>query len=99
MLDIREGDQGEIILSGRFDASQEAKAAAFFQGVTGSRVLDFKDLEYISSAGLGTLLSVQKRLGKVGDELKIINANKHIRDVFLYSGLSRIFEIDAAPSS
>ena len=99
MLDIREGEQGEIILSGRFDASQEAKATVFFQGVTGSRVLDFKDLEYISSAGLGTLLSVQKRLMKVGDELKIINANKHIRDVFKYSGLSKIFEIDAAPGS
>ena len=67
--------------------------------VTGSRVLDFKDLEYISSAGLGTLLSVQKRLMKVGDELKIINANKHIRDVFKYSGLSQVFDIHDAPGS
>ncbi len=94
MLDIRDGDDGTIILSGRFDASQEQKARDFLQGVKGSRTLDFKDLEYISSAGLGALLSAQKRLKGEGGGLKIVNASKHIRDVFFFSGLSRVFEID-----
>lgn len=93
MLEIREGDLGVIVLSGRFDASQEQKARDFLKGVTGSRTLDFKDLEYISSAGLGALLSVQKRLKGEGGGLKIINASKHIRDVFFYSGLAKVFEL------
>jgi len=94
MLDIRFGDNGEVVFSGRFDASQEKKAKTFLDAVTESKVLDFKELEYISSAGLGTLLQAQKRLKASGGGLKLVNANKHIRDIFRFSGFDKIFEIE-----
>ena len=94
MLDIGFGEKGEIVLSGRFDASQEQKARVFLDAVKAPRILDFRNLEYISSAGLGTLLDVQKRLRASGGGLKLVNLNKHIRDIFRFSGFDQIFEIE-----
>ena len=62
--------------------------------VVEARTVDFQRLEYISSAGLGVLLKTQKRLADTGGGLKIINVNKHIHDVFRYSGFHAIFEIE-----
>ena len=52
-----------------------------------------RGLEYISSAGLGVLLKTQKRVMAGGQGLRLVNANKHIRDIFKYAGFDRIFEI------
>jgi len=97
MLDIRVGETGEIVLSGRFDASQAVKAETFMAAITESRVVDLGDLQYVSSAGLGVLLATQKRLMASGHALKLVNVRGHVRDVFHYSGFDRIFEIDHAP--
>ena len=93
MFEIRIGENGEILPSGRFDASQSEKASAFFETITGTRVVDFRELDYISSSGLGVLLATQKRLTPSGGGLRIINANSHIRDIFRYSGLDQIFDV------
>lgn len=93
MLDIRFGENGEIILAGRFDASQQKKAEEFLQGVSGRCIVDLKDLEYVSSAGLGSLLATQKRLIGTGGGLKLVNASKHIQDILRFSGFDRIFEL------
>jgi anti-anti-sigma factor len=94
MFDIEIGENSEVLLSGRFDASQAEKAEAVFERITQSSIVDFKDLEYISSAGLGILIGTLKRLSESGNSLKLINMNKHIRDIFRYAGLDRIFEIE-----
>lgn len=93
MLDLTLGEQGEVILSGRFDASQAPKAEAFLNALPSPEILDLGKLEYISSAGLGTLLQTQKRLLASGKKLTLINVTKHIRDIFHYSGFDQIFEI------
>lgn len=95
MFEIEFGDGGNIALRGRLDAAQCEKAQAFMDEVTTASVLDFADLEYISSAGLGVLLKTQKRLASNGAGLKIININNHIRDVFRYSGFNAIFDIES----
>lgn len=94
MFTIEVNNQDEIILSGRLDASQAEKAQQFFQNINNSCIVDFKDLDYISSAGLGVLLATQKRLNENGQALKLINLNNHIRDIFRYAGFDTIFEID-----
>jgi anti-sigma B factor antagonist len=95
MFDIGYGSDGEIVYSGRLDASQCEKAQSFMDAVAEPGVLDFDKLEYISSAGLGILLKTQKRLAESGGGLKIINVNNHIHDVFHYSGFNAIFDIEA----
>lgn len=95
MLEITFGDNGEIILVGRFDASQEEKARAVFDAVDEPKVVDLTRLDYISSLGLGILVKTQKRLmQQTGAGLKLVRVNSHIQDILRYSGLDRIFEIE-----
>ena len=95
MFEIEYGSDGEVVCRGRLDAAQCRTAERFMSGLEGSGTLDFEELEYISSAGLGILLKTQKRLAASGGGLKIINVNNHIHDVFRYSGFHTIFDIQA----
>ena len=94
MFDIRIEDGGNVVLSGRLDAAQVEKAHEVLNRVTKSTIVDFKDLQYISSAGLGVLLAAQKRLSQTGSRLKLINMSSHIKDVFHYARFDMIFEIE-----
>jgi anti-sigma B factor antagonist len=82
-----------IKLTGRFDADQEEGAKKVFSQLNSSAVVDFSDLEYISSAGLGVLLAAQQRLRERGETLELVNLNAHIRDLFNLTGFHEIFEI------
>ncbi len=86
-------DGNQLILEGRFDASRETYALEIFNKVTGTKTVDFASLAYISSSGLGILLATQKRLKEKGEELKLINMNDHIRDIFHYAGFDLVFTI------
>ena len=94
MFDIQINANDEIVLSGRFDASKVEQAKSVFERVEKSGIVDFGNLEYISSAGLSVLLEAQKRLSESGNRLKLKNLNKHIRDVFRFAGFDMVFEIE-----
>ncbi len=96
MLAIDFGTQGQVIISGRLDAAQCAIAQSFLDRVQGPVTLDCSRLEYISSAGLGVLLKTQKRLSASQGKLRLAGVNRHLRDIFRYSGFDQIFEIEAA---
>ncbi len=93
MFDVRVLDSGDLTFSGRLDASQTDKAEKVLKSVNSSQEVDFKDLEYISSAGLGILLANQKRLKAAGKGLILKNLNNHIKDIFMFTGFDKIFEI------
>ncbi|MDR0913007.1 MAG: STAS domain-containing protein [Methanobrevibacter sp.] len=54
--------------------------------------LDFKELNYISSAGLRVILSLQKIMNKQGDMI-IINPNDMIMEIFDSTGFERVLTI------
>lgn len=56
-------------------------------------VLDFKELQYISSAGLRVLLAAQKKMNKQGCMI-IKNANEMIMDVFHVTGFIDILTVE-----
>lgn len=56
-------------------------------------VLDFKQLEYISSAGLRVLLGAQKKLQKIGS-MKVINVCEAVMEVFEMTGFADILTIE-----
>ena len=56
-------------------------------------VMDFKDLEYISSAGLRVLLSAQKAMNKQG-KMTVCNVNETITEIFDVTGFSDILNIE-----
>jgi anti-sigma B factor antagonist len=96
LLAIDFGGEGVVVIAGRLDAAQSPAAQTFLDKVEGPVTLDCSKLEYISSAGLGVLLKTQKRLMASNGKLRLAGVNRHLRDIFQYSGFDRIFEIEAA---
>jgi anti-sigma B factor antagonist len=94
MFDISKRGEGDVTVSGRFDAAQQDKARAVFDTLSGPTVVDLEDLDYISSAGLGILLKTHKRLiTSSGGGLRLVNVNQHIREILHYSGLQQVFDV------
>ena len=56
-------------------------------------VLDFKDLEYVSSAGLRMILKLHKKMKKK-DGMTIKNVNKSIMEVFALTKFAEILRIE-----
>lgn len=56
-------------------------------------VIDFSNLEYISSAGLRVLLSTQKKMSSKGS-MKVTNVNDEVMEVFDITGFSSILTIE-----
>jgi len=96
MFAIDGGEEGVVVVSGRLDAAQCPKAQSFLDGVQGAVTLDCSGLEYLSSAGLGVLLKTQKRLMSSSGKLRLTGVNRHLQDIFRYSGFDQIFEIEPA---
>ena len=93
MFEIKRDESGTISLHGRLDASQVDRARVVFSNVTKSCTVDFAQLSYISSAGLGLLFGTQKKLVDSGGGLTLINLSPHIREIFQIAGFDNIFEI------
>lgn len=58
-----------------------------------SLILDFKNLKYISSAGLRVLVIVQKKLQPQNIPFTIVNVNDAIKDILTMSGFDKILNI------
>ena len=56
-------------------------------------VLDVKELEYISSAGLRVLLGAQKKMQKIGS-MKVTNVCEEVMEVFEMTGFADILVIE-----
>jgi anti-sigma B factor antagonist len=61
-------------------------------GVT-DLTFDFKNLNYLSSAGLRALMSTQKIMKNQG-KMKLINVNEDVMDIFDMTGLTDVFTIE-----
>jgi len=96
MLAIDFGADGTVVITGRLDAAQCPVAQSFLDKVDGAVTLDCAGLEYVSSAGLGVLLKTQKRLTASSGKLRLVSVNRHLQDIFQYSGFDQIFEIEPA---
>jgi anti-sigma B factor antagonist len=94
MFSISVNEKGIIVLTGRLDAAQVDRAREVLSNLDASAVVDFENLDYISSAGLGVLLATQQRLKKGGKAIKLINMNRMVRDVFRIARFDLIFEIE-----
>ena len=58
-------------------------------------ILDFQDLDYLSSAGLRVLLSAHKAFMKRGSgEMIICHVNETIQEVFEVTGFMDIFNVE-----
>ncbi|MBE6486795.1 MAG: STAS domain-containing protein [Methanosphaera stadtmanae] len=58
-----------------------------------SLIIDFTDLEYISSAGLRVLVATEKKL-KPQDIPSLIKVNEPIKEILVMSGFDKILNIE-----
>ena len=56
-------------------------------------IFDFKEVDYISSAGLRVLLVSRKGIAENGRVI-IRNSNKNVKDIFVMTGFDNILEIE-----
>ena len=99
MLNINKNLNGDVLtvsLEGRLDTTTapqlEDSLKESMDGIS-ELILDFKDLEYISSAGLRVLLSAQKNMAKQGS-MKLINVSDVIMEIFEVTGFVDILTIE-----
>ena len=62
-------------------------------------VCDLKGLKFISSAGLGTLSALRKKLKASGGDLRLAAPTKEVLDVFELLSFTKIFNISASIDS
>jgi len=94
MITFEVHSPSHVSIAGRFDASQCERARAVFDKMEGNSVLDLQELEYISSAGISELLLLYKRLNADGCEVRVQNANGHVKNIFEIAGLKALFPMD-----
>ncbi|MCR4788297.1 MAG: STAS domain-containing protein [Lachnospiraceae bacterium] len=90
------GNELTVSLAGRLDTTTspelEKELSTKLDDV-GSLIFDFKDLEYISSAGLRVVLATQKTMNKKGS-MKLINVNNNILEILEVTGMTDILTIE-----
>ena len=93
---ISEGSALTVYISGRLDAVTALELDKNLNAALGSvtdLTIDLADLEYISSAGLRTLLKMQKRMDRQG-AMRIRNIRENVREVLDMTGFANFLTID-----
>ena len=93
---VKKKEETVLLISGRLDTNtapvlEKTIREDILENAT--LVLDMKELEYISSAGLRVLLSAHKRMQKNG-AMKLRNVCEMVQEVFELTGFSDILDIE-----
>ena len=90
-----EGTKDTVMLSGRLDTTTAPELDVFAEKELADtqELVDFADLEYISSAGLRVLLKLQKVMNKKGS-MKLIHVGDIVKEVFEITGFTDILTIE-----
>ena len=95
-ITINHGEALVISLNGRLDTTTSVELDKKMKEIEITEnlvILDFKDLEYISSAGLRVLLAIKRRLDPEGKALEIHNINAVIKEVFSVTGFKNVLTV------
>ena len=90
------GTELNVKVVGRLDTTTAPELEAAVMGSLAGvekLVLDFTELEYLSSAGLRVLLQAQKTMNKQG-EMIIKNVNETVSEIFEVTGFADILTIE-----
>ncbi len=86
-----------VSVSGRMDAVTasdfEKALTEYLDQGNSALVIDFSDLDYISSAGLRSILATAKKMKGMNGTLSLANLKEVVKEVFDISGFSAIIPI------
>lgn len=95
-IQVLKNDNIVIEIKGRLDTttspllSQKIKEIEIDKDLV---IIDFKNLDYISSAGLRVLLAIKNMLDEQNKSLEIHNVNEVIMEVFNVTGFINVLNI------
>lgn len=99
-MNIQSSKQGACTIvtpQGRMDISTskqfEEYCSALIDNGERCMVIDLNELEYVSSAGLRSILSTGKKLKSVQGDLKLCRAKGAVKDVLELSGIAAAIPI------
>ena len=95
LQNIRDGSRLTVRLSGELDhycaqrTRRELDALIADPGVR-TLVLDFSNLQFMDSSGIGVILGRYRTMRDRGGSVAVIHINRHIERIFHMSGMDRI---------
>ncbi|PWL65736.1 MAG: anti-anti-sigma factor [Verrucomicrobia bacterium] len=93
----KSNDVSIIALNGRLNVTTTADLEKAFNKLFDENctkiLVDCRDLEYISSAGLRVLLAAAKQFKKISGEIALSGLSQNVKQVFEISGFTTIFPI------
>jgi anti-anti-sigma factor len=99
----RDGGRMIVTVAGRMDAVSapefDKRCEAWLAEGAGTFIIDFSGLDYISSAGLRSLLILGKKLAPKQGRVVIAAAKDVVKEVFTISGFGSIFPMTDSVAS
>ena len=86
-----------VHIHGRVDAHSSKNLAETLESINGDFpnhhvIINFKNVEYISSSGLGLIVSLKRNVEKRGKKMKLVSINTAVKKVFKVLGMEKAFE-------
>ena len=96
---IQKNEEVTCIIDGRIDTQSSPDLQIEFEKILDEEVkkftLDFKKVNYLSSAGLRVILWLQKKVSAIdGGTVKVINANDEVYEVFDMTGFTDFLPVN-----
>jgi len=84
-------------VQGDIDINSSPEVKKYFEQVTREKkdkiVINFKDVNYVDSSGLATLVDVLKKMRAYGGVLKLSNLSEKVMGLFEITKLNKLFVI------
>ena len=82
---------------GEIDINTSPQVKKTFDKLIGTKkdkvILNFKNVSYVDSSGLATLVEILKGLRSYGGKLKLTNLSTKVKNLFEITKLDRLFDI------
>ncbi len=97
ITEVRNDEELQLNISGKIDtmtATDFQKTVLTSFQKSNKVILNFKDVTYISSAGLRALVLGEKTAVSKGGSMKLINTNDSIMDILRITGMDKMLNIE-----
>jgi anti-sigma B factor antagonist len=98
VINTPEGSIEKLAIQGYLDAQTAPVLEEAIQSVVDEEkyniLINFNDLEYISSAGLGVFMSFIEQVREKGGDIKMAEMSDNVYNVFDLLGFPMLFDID-----
>lgn len=99
----RQSERTDVTIIGRVDSLSapelERKLMEILDRGETNLLLDMERTEYLSSAGIRTILRIAKRLEVLGGNIAFRGVRGMVLDVFRMTGIDRVFHLDEEAST